>query len=113
MARERQLRMLLRKRAGTLHFGPLADCHFTDPRRARLQGKGATDATQPLVSACQPNANACVTAEHAPQWKQGLLSIDNLLADRSIPRNERARLKEEKRRIQSDVLDRLEPGDGG
>jgi hypothetical protein len=33
--REQRLRKLLRKRADTLHFGVLNDCHFTDPSQAR------------------------------------------------------------------------------
>jgi hypothetical protein len=53
--REQRAASEQRKRADTLHFGVLNDCHFTDPSQARCLRNaraGAPDA--PLIAACQP-----------------------------------------------------------
>jgi hypothetical protein len=58
---------------------------------------------------CEPTkcANATINPEHAPAWRQSLLHVDHVLADREPPRNERERLATERARIAS-LFDGLE-----
>ena len=107
---DRRTRQLIRKRAGLLHIGPINDCHFTDPRQARcLTRRGIENADGPIIAACQPSkcANAIVAGEHLPQWQAPVLQIDNLLEDRKVPKNERARLHQIRREYQT-VIDSVE-----
>jgi hypothetical protein len=107
---DRRTRQLIRKRAGLLHIGPVNDCHFTDARQARcLARRGIENADGPIIAACQPSkcANAVVAREHLPQWQAPVLQIDNLLEDRKVPHNERARLQQIRREYQT-VIDSVE-----
>jgi hypothetical protein len=104
---DRRTRQLIRKRAGLLHIGPVNDCHFTDPRQARcLARRGIENADGPIIAACQPSkcANAVVAREHLPRWQAPVLQIVNLLEDRKVPKNERARLQQIRREYQT-VID--------
>ena len=85
--REQRLRKLLRKRAQTLHFGVLNDCHFTDPSQARCLKNASTAARDaPLIAACQPArcANASIHHDHLPGWRGVIAHADELL-ERSSP----------------------------
>ncbi|MFZ0379126.1 MAG: hypothetical protein WCD11_29455 [Solirubrobacteraceae bacterium] len=107
---DRRTRQLIRKRAGLLHIGPINDCHFTDPRQARcLARRGVENADGPIIAACQPSkcANAVVAREHLPRWQAPVLQIDNLLEDRKVPKNERARLHQIQREYQT-IIDSVE-----
>ncbi|MDQ6748500.1 MAG: hypothetical protein M3010_10415, partial [Candidatus Dormibacteraeota bacterium] len=71
IATDSRLEDLLRRRAATLHVGPLNYCWFVDPSRARcLQQAGRNDATAPLIGMCEPTrcANATIHLEHQPVW---------------------------------------------
>lgn len=101
--REQRLRKLLRKHAGSLHFGVLNDCHFTDPSQARClknMPAGARDA--PLIAACQPArcANASIHQDHLPGWRAVIAHADELLNDpvvsRKVPRHERERIAQQR-----------------
>lgn len=110
--RNKRVVELLRRRVDTLHIGHLNDCHFIDPSRARcLKKAGITDASKPLLNVCQPSkcANALITKEHKPRWEEPLLQIENLLGERQVPKNEKARLREEKERIEA-VIKPLQKG---
>lgn len=101
---DRRLRLLLRRRAGTLHVGMLHDCHFTDPSRSRcLQAAGVEDADAPIIAACAPDRcpNAVITRDHLSRWRVPLAQIENLLTDRKVPPLERERLRAEQRRIEN------------
>ena len=85
--REQRLRKLLRKRAHTLHFGVLNDCHFTDPSQARcLKNASTTARDAPLIAACQPArcANASIHHDHLPGWR-GVIAPRRRVAQRSRP----------------------------
>jgi hypothetical protein len=101
--REQRLRKLLRKRAHTLHFGVLNDCHFTDPSRARcLKNASAAARDAPLIAACQPArcANASIQHDHLPGWRGVIAHADELLNDpvlkRKVPRLERERIAQQR-----------------
>lgn len=100
---ERRIDELLRRRAATLHVGPLNHCWFVDPARARcLQLAGRTTASTPLIGMCEPTscANATIHPEHVPVWLDTRRSIDRLLADRRVPAQETRRLEPERARVQ-------------
>ena len=101
--REQRLRGLLRKRAGTLHFGVLNDCHFTDPAQARcLKNTSAAARAAPLIAACQPArcANASIHYDHLPAWRGVIAHAEELLGDpvlaRKVPRLERERIAQQR-----------------
>ena len=101
--REQRLRRLLRKRADTLHFGVLNDCHFTDPSQARcLKNSSAEARDAPLIAACQPArcANASIHHDHLPGWRGVIAHADELLGDpvlsRKVPRHERERIAQQR-----------------
>ena len=101
--REQRLRKLLRKRAHTLHFGVLNDCHFTDPSQARCLKNAPTAARDaPLIAACQPArcAGASIHHDHLPGWRGVIAHADELLNDpvlaRKIPRHERERIAQQR-----------------
>ena len=98
--REKRIAQLLEKRQGTVHIGLLNDCHFTDPSRARCL-RNSEDKSKPLINTCDPSrcANAVIGKEHQERWEQPLLQIDNLLSNKRVPKNEKARLRGEKERI--------------
>ena len=54
--REQRLRKLLRKRAETLHFGVLNDCHFTDPSQARCLKNTAARSTRRATNRSLPTS---------------------------------------------------------
>jgi hypothetical protein len=102
--RNKRVVELLKRRTDTLHIGHLNDCHFIDPSRARcLKKAGVTDSSKPLLNVCQPSkcANALITKEHKPRWEEPLLQIEDLLQERQVPKHEKARLREEKTRIET------------
>jgi hypothetical protein len=101
--REQRLRKLLRKRADTLHFGVLNDCHFTDPSQARCLKNASTAARDaPLIAACQPArcANASIHHDHLPGWRGVIAHAEELLGDpvlsRKVPRLERERIAQQR-----------------
>ena len=101
--REQRLRKLLRKRADTLHFGVLNDCHFTDPSQARcLKNAPAGARHAPLIAACQPArcANASIHHDHLPAWRGVIAHAEELLHDpvlaRKVPRHERERIAQQR-----------------
>lgn len=103
VASERRVEDLLRRRAETLHVGPLNHCWFVDPSRARcLQVAGRTDAVAPLIALCEPTScvNSTIHPEHVPIWLDTRRGIDRLLADGRVPAQEKQRLEPERARVQ-------------
>ncbi|MGH2688114.1 MAG: hypothetical protein ACRDKW_04825, partial [Actinomycetota bacterium] len=99
---ERRLEDLLRRRAATLHVGPLNNCWFIDPSRARcLRQAGRTDATAPLIGMCEPTRcpNATIQAEHVPVWIDTERQLDRLLQSPRVPKHEKERLQLERARV--------------
>jgi hypothetical protein len=97
---------LLRRRAATLHVGPLNYCWFVDPSRARcLQQAGRNDATAPLIGMCEPTrcANATIHPEHRPVWLDTSRHLDRLMSSPAVPKHEKERLGPELGRVQAVV----------
>ncbi len=101
--REQRLRGLLRTRAGTLHFGVLNDCHFTDPSQARcLKNASAGARAAPLIAACQPTrrADASILHDHLPAGRGVIAYAEELFGDpvlaRKVPRLERERIAQQR-----------------
>jgi hypothetical protein len=103
---DRRLENLLRRRANTLHVGPLNNCWFVDPGRALcLKQSGRTDATAPLIGMCESTRcpNATEHPEHVRVWINHDHHVDKLLANPRIPKHEKERLALEKTRIRAVV----------
>ena len=102
VATDHRIEELLRRRAATLHVGPLNHCWFVDPTRARcLQAAGQATATAPLIGMCEPThcANATIHPEHSAVWLDTRRHLDRLLANPRVPAQERARLTPERSRV--------------
>ena len=101
---DRRLEELLRRRANTLHVGPLNNCWFIDPARAHcLKQSGAVDATAPLIGMCEPTrcANATIHPEHVPVWIDTHRHLNKLMASPRVSDHEKERLTLEQHRIDS------------
>jgi integrase len=101
---EDRLGGLLRRRADTLHVGPLNYCWFVDPSRARcLQRAGRAADTNPLIGMCEPTrcANATIHPVHQPVWIDTYRHLAELETSPSVPVHEKQRLAIEQARVQS------------
>jgi len=100
---EDRLEALLRRRANTLHVGPLNYCWFVDPSRARcLQKAGRAADTTPLIGMCEPTrcANATIHPVHQPVWIDTDRHLAKLETSPSVPVHEKERLATERARVQ-------------
>ena len=99
---DRRLEDLLRRRANTLHVGPLNNCWFVDPSRAQcLKQVGRTTAAAPLIGMCEPTrcANSTQHPEHVPVWISTSRHLEKLQASPRVPKQEKERLAAEKTRV--------------
>ena len=98
-----RLRAMLGDLARTFHVGMLADCFF-DPTMA-LCLKTATDQSKPQTALCQPTKcpNACIRAQHIPNWKRADDDAKKLLKEKRLSDLQRSSLKTEQARIR-DVI---------
>lgn len=98
-----RLRAMLGDLARTFHVGVLADCFF-DPTMA-LCLKTATDPSKPQTALCQPTKcpNACIRAQHIPNWKRADDDAKKLLKEKRLSSLQRSSLKTEQARIR-DVI---------
>jgi hypothetical protein len=101
---DRRLEELLRRRANTLHVGPLNNCWFVDPARALcLKQAGRTEATVPLIGMCEPTrcANSTQHPEHVPVWIDTDRHLQRLQASPRVPKQEKERLASEQKRVRT------------
>jgi hypothetical protein len=99
---DRRLDELLRRRANTLHVGPLNNCWFVDPSRAHcLKQSGNVDSTAPLIGMCEPTrcANATIHPEHVPVWINTNQHVNRLMTSPRVPDNEKERIAVEQQRL--------------
>lgn len=103
---DRRVAELLRRRADTLHVGPLNNCWFVDPARAHcLKQAGRADATTPLIGMCEPTRcpNATIHPEQVSVWLDNQRHIDKLIANPRVPKQEKERLAVERPRVHAVV----------
>ena len=103
---EQRVVELLRRRAATLHVGPLNHCWFVDPARARcLAQAGRAGESAPLIGMCEPTrcANATIHPVHVPVWIDTERRVDRLLASSRVPAQEKERLVAERNRVHAVV----------
>lgn len=103
---ERRLELLLRQRADTLHVGPLSNCWFTDPQRARcLSSLHDRNVAKPMIGLCEPSrcGNSTLHAEHRAAWQQHLTDVETLRRSARVPKHEKVRLESERQRLQAIV----------
>ncbi|MEU3520634.1 hypothetical protein ABZ770_36175 [Streptomyces sp. NPDC006654] len=98
---DRQIELLLKKKAAVLHLSAANYCWFEDPAKALcLKLSGARSAAAPLTGLC--DSSRCPQATHhlvhRPVWQT---SADNgavLLANPRVPAGEKKRLRAEHER---------------
>ncbi|MFZ0383138.1 MAG: hypothetical protein WAL38_35280, partial [Solirubrobacteraceae bacterium] len=100
-ATDRQVELLLQKRAATLYAQAANYCWFTDPAKALcLKIAGRPDATRPLAGLC--DAARCPQAtfhpEHRQVWATTASTTGTFLTNPRIPAVERTRLSTEHER---------------
>lgn len=96
---DQQVRVMLARRARTLHLGPANYCWFTDPARALcLREAGTPGADQPLLAMC--DSARCPQATHhlvhREIWADAVTQHEQFIA--ALPRSqktEKARLEKE------------------
>jgi len=103
---DRQIELLLAKRAATLHVQAANYCWFTDPAKALcLKLAGTPDATAPLAGLC--DATRCPQATFHPQhratWASCADTTKTFLGNPRIPAAEKNRLAAEHHRTQQIV----------
>ena len=104
-----RLRAMLGDLARTFHVGVLADCFF-DPTMA-LCLKTATDLSKPQTALCQPTKcpNACIRAQHIPNWKKADDDAKQLLKEKRLSDLQRSSLKTEQARIRDVIREFSKP----
>lgn len=92
---DRQIELLLKKKAGVLHLSAANYCWFEDPAKALcLKLAGAKSAAAPLTGMC--DSGRCPQATHhlvhRPVWQTAADNSTVLLASPRIPTGEKDRL---------------------
>ena len=110
---DRQIELLLAKRAATLHVQTANYCWFTDPAKALcLKLAGTPDATAPLAGLC--DATRCPQATFHPQhravWAGCAHTTKTFLGNPRIPAAEKTRLAAEHHRTQQ-IIQAIETAD--
>lgn len=101
VATDRQIELLLQKKAATLYAQAANYCWFTDPAKALcLKIAGRPEATRPLAGLCDAARcpQATVHAEHRQVWATTAATTEMFLANPRIPAAERKRLSLEHER---------------
>jgi hypothetical protein len=103
VATDRQIELLIKKRAATLHIQAANYCWFTDPGKALcLKLAGTPTATAPLAGLC--DAARCPQATFHPQhrdvWASSAATTTTFLGNPRLPAGEAARLRAEHDRAQ-------------
>lgn len=114
---DRQVELLLKAKAATLHPGAANYCWFDDPSQALcLKLAGVTEASTPLAGMCDSARCPQAThhAQHRPVWVTIADNTSELLDSRRIPAGEKHRLKAEHQRARAviDQIDRAAGDDG-
>lgn len=107
---DRQLELMLKSKAATLHQGTANYCWFTDPSQALcLKLAGATNARKPLTGMCDSSRCPQAThhARHRPVWATAASNTKVLLENPRIKKGEKQRLRAELERSQH-VLDQID-----
>ena len=96
---DQQVRVMLGKRARTLHLGPANYCWFTDPSRALcLQLAGTPGASQPLAGMC--DSARCPQATHHPRHRD--VRASHAAATKTFPGTPGRTRTTERARLQAD-----------
>ncbi|MET8249397.1 hypothetical protein ABZV31_36540 [Streptomyces sp. NPDC005202] len=107
---DRQVELLLKNKAATLHLSAANYCWFEDPAKALcLKLAGAKSAAAPLTGLC--DSARCPQATHhlihPPVWQNATANSTVLLASPRIPAGEKTRLRSEHERSQR-VLEEID-----
>lgn len=111
---DRQVELLLKKKAAVLHFSAANYCWFEDPAKALcLKLAGAKSAAAPLTGLC--DSSRCPQATHhllhRPVWQTAADNGTVLLASPRVPAGEKNRLRAEHERSMR-ALDEIDQAAG-
>lgn len=111
---DRQVELLLQRRADTLHLSLANYCWFEDPAKALcLKLAGAKSAVAPLTGLC--DSARCTQATHhlvhRPVWQTAAANGTALLASPRLPAGEKTRLLAEQERVMR-VLEEIDNAAG-
>ncbi|WP_380286546.1 hypothetical protein [Kitasatospora purpeofusca] len=111
---DRQIELLLKGKAATLHLGVANYCWFEDPAKALcLKLAGAKSASAPLTGMC--DSGRCPQATHhighRQVWQSAADNATALLASPRIPPGEKTRLRAEHERAQR-ILEEIDKARG-